>query len=361
MVYYCNCKIFQEEPMPDYFTTQEAHTPLPVSSYEIKKVWNPTWFQGSRERKQYFEGWYFKNVSKDGNHCWSFIPGVSLVGDNAHSFVQAINGRTGDTFYFSYPLDEFLFSKKGFNVKVGPNSFSLGGFELDINQGENRFRGKVKIQHPVFYPVKLSRPGIMGWYRYVPFMECYHGVVSLDHHLSGNLEINGESILWDGGRGYIEKDWGSSMPRSWIWMQSNHFEQEGTSFMLSVARIPWIGKTFTGFLGFFLHKGEIITFATYTGARILKLEYSDRETWIDIKAGRHILSIHGIQSERRKNKPGKGSLKAPVLGSMDRVIHESIDAELHVQLKDTDGKILFDGKGVNSGLEMIGDLELLKD
>jgi tocopherol cyclase len=347
--------------MSEFFTTQTAHSPLPFSSYEIKKIWNPTWFQGSREKKQYFEGWYFKNVTKDGNHCWSFIPGVSLVGKDAHSFVQAINGRTGETYYFNYPLNEFQFSKNGFNVKVGPNSFSLNGFELDINDGQNRFKGKVKIHHPVLYPVKLSRPGIMGWYRYVPFMECYHGVVSLDHQLSGNLDINGESIIWEGGRGYIEKDWGSSMPKSWIWMQTNHFEQESTSFMLSVARIPWIGKTFTGFLGFILYKGKIISFATYTGARILKLDYSDRETRIEIKAGSHIINIHGVQSDIKKGKPEKGSLKAPVLGSMDRVIHESIDAEINLQIRKSDGKIIFEGKGINSGLEMVGDLNLLKD
>ncbi|WP_243392439.1 MULTISPECIES: tocopherol cyclase family protein [unclassified Mesotoga] len=27
-----------------------------------------------------------------------------------------------------------------------------------------------------------------------------------------------------GGKGYIEKDWGRSLPDAWIWMQSNNFD-----------------------------------------------------------------------------------------------------------------------------------------
>lgn len=346
--------------MQKTYTLRSSLNPLPLSSYEFKKIWNPSWFQGSREKNNYFEGWYFKNASRDGKHCWSFIPGVSLVGDNAHSFVQAINGTTGETFYFTYKLEEFSFSNKGFSINVGPNTFSNHRFELDISKGENRFVGQVQIFDPVTFPTRFTRPGIMGWYRYMPFMECYHGVVSLDHELAGTLIINGREINLDEGRGYIEKDWGSSMPKAWIWMQTNHFDQQKTSFMLSVARIPWIGKTFTGFLGFFLHEGKIISFATYTGAKIVKLEYTERETQIEIKTPEYILKIHGIQSASDNQKHGKGSLKAPVLGNMDRVIHESIDAEILLEVSDTKGNPVFNGRGNHAGLEMVGDLQLLK-
>jgi tocopherol cyclase len=334
---------------------------LSSASYELKKIWNPSWFQGSREKKQYFEGWYFKNVSKEGDHCWSFIPGISLVGSDTHSFVQAINGTTGETWYFRYAAEDFQFSSSGFYITVGPNKFSRDGFELDIQKGENRFFGKVQNHGVSLFPATLSRPGIMGWYRYMPFMECYHGVVSLDHKLSGDLQINGKEISFEDGRGYIEKDWGSSMPKAWIWMQSNHFEQPGASFMLSVARIPWIGKTFTGFLGFFRYNGKTITFATYTGAKIRKMEYSDRETWIEIQSGKINLQVHGTQSELHGKRAGKGNLKAPVLGNMDRVIHESVDAEISVKLTAADGEILFHGKGTSAGLEMVGDMELLSN
>jgi tocopherol cyclase len=321
--------------------------------YEVSKIWKPERFQGSRSKKHYFEGWYFKNVSACGQHSWSFIPGVSLVGDNAHAFVQVINGSTGKTFYFKFNADDFFFSKDGFQIRIANNRFSNKGFSLDLDDGVNRFSGSAEFSEVTAYRAGLKRPGIMGWYRYVPFMECYHGVVSLDHQLHGAIRYNGEEIVFDDGRGYIEKDWGSSMPKAWIWMQCNHFDIKGTSFMMSVARIPWIGKTFTGFLGFFHYNGQTFTFATYTGAKINGLNCSSNSVSVTIETKEFVIVVFG------KNK-GTGALKAPVLGEMERVIHESINAEIKLRVSDHKGNLIFEGMGYNSGLELVGDLDLLK-
>ena len=332
----------------------------PAGIYELKKIFNPQWFQGNREDKKYFEGWYFKNVSADGNDSWSFIPGISINDGDSHAFVQAINGQTGETFYFRFQADEFAFSDDKFEVWVGKNYFSSEKFFLDLNDGTHSFNAEVFFEDITEFPVSISRPGIMGWYRYVPFMECYHGVVSLDHGLRGYIKHNDRQIDFTGGLGYIEKDWGSSMPKAWIWMQSNHFEETGTSFMLSVARIPWIGSTFTGFLGFFLHDNELINFATYTGAEISELSYTESEVNITIKGSKYLIHIHGVKAQLHDTKTEHGGLKAPVLGNMDRIIHESIDAEIHVTITDKEGNPVFSGTGRHSGLEFVGDLELLK-
>ena len=42
------------------------------------RIYKPEVFQGNLKRKKYFEGWYFKHVSKDLKNVWSFIPGISL-------------------------------------------------------------------------------------------------------------------------------------------------------------------------------------------------------------------------------------------------------------------------------------------
>jgi tocopherol cyclase len=335
--------------------------PLKSFVYNFRKLFHPSWFQGNLEREKYFEGWYFKNVNAGEDHVWSFIPGISLVRGNTHAFVQAINGQSGETLYFRFPAEDFMFSSDGFEVRIADNYFSEVRIVLRLGDGKNMFEGELHFHDRTTYPVKISRPGIMGWYRYVPFMECYHGVVSLDHGITGSLTHNHKQIVFDGGRGYIEKDWGSSMPRSWIWMQTNHFEQPGTSFMLSVARIPWIGKTFTGFLGFFLHKGKIISFATYTGAVINDLSFTESEVKLFIKAGKYNLEIEARKAQHENRKPGRGGLKAPVFGNMERTIHESIDATIQVRVLDRSGKELFAGTGRNSGFEMVDDLNLLKE
>ncbi|MFO7722076.1 MAG: tocopherol cyclase family protein [Bacteroidales bacterium] len=303
-------------------------------------------------KHRYFEGWYFKNVSAHGEHSWSFIPGISLTKEQSHAFVQAINGTTGKTFYFRFDISQCSFLRDRFQVRIGNNLFSDKGFSLDLDDGVNRFSGQLEFSEMTRHKATLRRPGIMGWYRYVPLMECYHGVVSLDHKLSGSLRCNDEDINFNNGRGYIEKDWGSSMPESWIWMQSNHFEKPGTSFMLSVARIPWIGKTFTGFLGYFHHLGKTITFATYTGAKIRIADYSTNSVNISIKSG-------SVQIEITGHNQSAAPLMAPVMGEMERVIHESINAVLNVRITNKAGEILFEGAGINGGMEMAGEMSLL--
>jgi len=322
------------------------------AAFALKKIWNPTWFQGNRQKKNYFEGWYFKSVSEDGGHSMAFIPGISVNGADSHSFVQAINGKTGQTWYFRFPLEAFNYSGKGFSVAIGPNFFSEKGFELELHNETGFFKGKLNFGETARFPVSLRRPGIMGWYRYVPFMECYHGVVSLDHPVDGSIESAEGIFTFNNGRGYIEKDWGTSMPEAWIWMQTNHFEQTGNSFMLSIAKIPWIGSSFTGFLGFFLHQGHLYPFATYTGAKVVKVDQSGDGLTIMIKSRKFSLEITAEKGE-------KGSLKAPVSGNMERVIHESIDASLQIKLFDARGKIIFAGAGTNAGLELAGETSIL--
>lgn len=324
-----------------------------MTFYNFRKIFNPDWFQGNGKKKNYFEGWYFKIVSADGKHTWAFIPGISYGKNQSHSFIQVINGMTGETWYFKYEPSAFNFSENSFDTRVSDSRFTSKGFRININNGANRFEGDFKFMDVARFPVTVSRPGIMGWYRYVPFMECYHGVVSLDHKLEGVMNINGEKIDFTGGKGYIEKDWGSSMPKAWIWMQTNHFDAEHTSFMLSIARIPWLGSAFTGFLGFMLHNGKLYPFATYTGAKLTSLKTEGG--WVEVKIQTKSFTIL-VKGQNNSS----GALKAPVAGEMDRVIHESIDAELMVTLLDRKGNTLYNGIGRNAGLELVGDMALLK-
>jgi len=91
-----------------------------------------------------------------------------------------------------------------------------------------------------------------------PIMECYHDIISLDHSLSGSLLSNDTEIVFNGGWGYIEKDWGKSFPEAYVWIQSNHFQKKETSLSASIAKIPWLNGFFRGYceplisVGFYL-------------------------------------------------------------------------------------------------------------
>jgi hypothetical protein len=183
-------------------------------------------------------------------------------------------------------------------------------------------------------------------------MECYHGIGSLDHGVDGWISVDGRRTDFSGGRGYLEKDWGRSFPRAWIWAQSNTFASPGTCVLFSLARIPWMGRTFPGFFSLLLEGGRIHRLATYTGARVASARLAGRQLDVRVEGRDRRLLLHAERSH-------EGVLLAPVEGAMDRRIGESIDARLEVRLEDLAGHTLFEGTGRSAGLEVVGDLSLV--
>ncbi len=159
----------------------------------------------------------------------------------------------------------------------------------------------------------------MGWYAFVPLMECYHGVLSLDHAIDGALSIDGQPVDFTGGRGYIEKDWGQAFPQAWLWAQTNHFGEPGTCLTASVATIPWVRAAFRGFIVGFLHAGRLYRFATYTGAHIQSLRLTDTHAVLRVADRRHRLEIEADRSEG-------GLLHAPYRTDMLQRVTESLTA-----------------------------------
>jgi hypothetical protein len=323
--------------------------------YRLQKIWNPAIYQGGGKKNNYFEGWYFKQVDVTRQHRYAFIPGVSLGRDGRkpHAFIQVLEGASHKSWYLHYPMEDFRFETSHFEVSIGPNRFCTDGIELDLQHEGETIRGKLRYVDPQSWPVKLTSPGVMGWFGLLPTMECYHGVVSLDHAIEGSLDVSGKNISFDGGRGYIEKDWGSSFPAAWIWMQSNHFDSLGTSLMVSVAKIPWRKHFFTGFIVGLLHKQTLYRFATYTNARIRKIEVDEREVHLSVENRSHRIDIRGLRTEG-------GELISPVLGDMAGRITESLDSSIHIQLSSLEnGQILINETGHCAGLEVAGNIEEL--
>ena len=166
--------------------------------------------------------------------------------------------------------------------------------------------------------------------------------------------MNGTHIDFTGGKGYSEKDWGKSFPEAHIWMQSNHFEDPEVSFMLSVGKIPWLGSSFTGFLGVLWRNGELLNMSTYTGARIKRLSKESDRVQIMIESKEYTLDVSVYKGQ-------SGELKSPKLGDMRGRITESIDSTVNVRLADNRlREIIYEDTGRNAGFEMNDDDDILQ-
>jgi hypothetical protein len=312
----------------------------------LYKVFHPEMFQGHLKRKNYFEGWFLKHCSADQGNVISIIPGIALNSDDSHAFIQIIDGISGETQYFSYPVEEFQWDRRNFNIQIGPNNFSLSGISLNIENKSIELSGRVDYTNPLKYPGTLLSPGIMGWYSYVPFMECYHGIVSANHIISGKLTFNSKGIDFSGGKGYIEKDWGKSFPEAWIWLQCNNFSTNNASLFISVAKIPWLGKFFMGFIAFLYLDGKYHQFSSYNRSRISGISFNGEVLHIELKH-----KSYSLKARVKKNSTGE--LKAPETGNMSRRIKESNDSVVDVTLSDSKNPALFQETGNRAGLEIV--------
>ena len=326
----------------------------------IERTLHPEGYHGRGRSAPFFEGWYFKFVDATEKHRYAVIPGISLGEreDGPHSFVQVLDGTTGQTIYRRYPTDAFHAAETRLDVRVGPNHFTAERVELDLTGTELPLRGTLALQGTQPWPVTVPAPGIMGPFAWIPRMECYHGVLSLDHTLSGELETPQGPVTFDGGRGYVEKDWGQSFPSGWVWMQSNHFGQPGairagTSLTASIAMIPWVGYSFPGFIVGLLWQGTLYRFATYTGARTCLLAVTGQTvTWV-IEDPLYRLEITGHRAE-------SGHLRGPSKEDMGRRVPETLSARIDVALiARRERRTLFSGTGLYAGMEIGGDIEPL--
>lgn len=307
---------------------------------------NPEIFQGEKyldANKNYFEGWYFKNTNKENGI--SFIPGININENERKSFIQVITNK--ESYYVNYSIEEFKFSDNPFCVKIGKNLFSKTNLHIDIDDRKQNLKinGDIKYTNSKNIKTNLFNPNIMGPFSYIPFMECNHAILGMKNKTYGKININGNKINFDDGIGYIEKDWGCSFPKNYIWCQANNFKNSKASFMLSIANIPFKAFNFRGVICDLIIDDDEYKFTTYNNSKIIKYNVNDKYLNITLKKGEYNINI--------KSKYDKGlNLKAPVKGKMDKYIFENINSKIDITLK-KDSQIIFEDTSYNCGLEIV--------
>jgi hypothetical protein len=326
----------------------------------LKKIIEPMLLQGNLNKKNYFEGWYFKLTSEDKKNAISFIPGISLFRGDEHCFVQYIlksrdlnNKESIITGYLRFPIDYFYYKEEVYSLEVGKNTFGKSGISISISAddagNDNKISIDGKIQFGTFSPINRSAlmPNIMGLFAYIPKMECYHGIVSMNHTLSGKININGTEIDFNNGKGYIEKDWGTSFPKKYIWMQCNNFTNYKTSLFASVAVIPFLGMSFLGYICNLSINDKEYRFATYNFSKLIVESASGESIILIFENKKAKLRIEASISD-------SANLIAPKMGKMEKIIKEEISGETRICLIDKVSGETFEDMGYLAGIENVG-------
>jgi len=317
----------------------------------FKKLLQPEYFQGNKKKNKYFEGWYYKLVNDEQDYTIAFIPGISINKKDPHAFIQVfISYQSNEqvnlkSIYNRFSIDEFSFSHDEFWVRIGGNYFSKNKIDIKLKNDQIDLFGVIEIKE--ITPIKKSilSPNIMGIFGYLNFMECYHGVISMSHRLSGKLKYNTQIISFNQAKGYLEKDWGKSFPKAYVWIQSNHFSLSKTSFMFSYADIPFLGFYFKGLISILHFNNKEYRFATYNSSKVKYEEIREGYVRYTLKRRKYLIEIEAYS----KTEIG---LASPRNGEMIEQIKEGLSVQVTIRLF-VKKKLIYEDVGQHAGIEIM--------
>lgn len=319
----------------------------------MKKLINPDLYHGKHKKKNFFEGWYFKIVDKNNENQFAFIPGIAkgIKAKHNHSFIQVLNSKNRNYTYYKYNEKCFRYNNDNFKINIDKSLFALDRLKLDISCNNKSLKGSLKFNNTIKWPDSNINPGSMGFYNYLWFMKCYAQVCVLDGDIEGILCVNGELIDFTGGTVYIEKNWGNSFPKSWVWIQSNSFSDNRASVTCSLATIPFPIKDFRGFL-----IGVTIDdyFYSFTTINRSKLNLKQCGTDVEITVYNKNLKL---TLKTFSYKDIYMLCKGPLNGKMIPLVNETLCGKVLMVLEDTKtNSIIYKGIGDSAGIEYGGEL-----
>lgn len=297
----------------------------------------------SQGKETFFEGWYLRQTFEDSSLNFSVIFGIHKEREKREAFIQLIHYTLG-SFYFAYPYESFSYQKNPLYIQIEENYFSEK--ELVLNIQKEKIQIHINFMFSSWKDIKRTwyAPTIMGPFSYLKKLECYHEIVSLSHNVKGRYQINDLKYLDIQGRGYIEKDFGTSFPKSYLWCQCHTFENKNTNLFLSIATVP-IGKlNIKGHIAILDFNQEEIRFATYLAS---KAKYQVQE---DLIIAELTSSKYRLQVTLQPNHAYE--LIAPKNSAMNHKMKESIETNIKIALFQ-DGKLIYQDNALGAAMELV--------
>lgn len=312
------------------------------------------WSTRGRSRP-FFEGWFYKAVDAARLQSVAVIPGFfrGLRPEEDYAFVQVYDGATGRVVHQRYEAKCFSVTRETGVVIIGANRFSPQ--QLTLEMPAAGVFGSIMLRDLTPWPPGRFGTRVMGWFAWIPGLQCYHEVVSLGHRVDGTLSIAGNERDLTGGRGYLEKNWGRSFPGAWVWLQCNHFERPDVSLLLAVARVPLLGGAIRGVTAGHLDGRSFYRLGTYDGARLvggsggagrLALEVANRSLTLEVAVS---ATSSGPVRERVLVPTAEG-----LMPGVTEVLNATVDCTLRRR-----GTVLFRGTGVCASLDVVRPDRLL--
>lgn len=278
----------------------------------------PAGLRGEFGKNRYFEGWFQKVFSKQ--HNASFIVIYGYATDNApekFGFIQVYIPNDGPHILY-FRKDEISCDNANHSIRMGENLLTTESLRISTDDISLNLNMKNNLPIPTF---KNS----MGYAYYVPTLPCYHSVMNESHYVTGEIQSASQHFQLEHDLGYMEKNWGTSFPKRYCWLQAVNPLDPQTSLLFSQAKIEWIGKTFTRHVGHLRLDGKKIDLRELRKCTIITKVLDESNHRIQISGRNIMMEIHISFQD-------KVIFKGPAEGNMSRDIIHHTDALIDVKL-----------------------------
>jgi len=284
----------------------------------------------NKKNSNYFEGWYFR-FTDESEINYAVIFAITKCIEDPHCFVQIFNQYDESCKYIKYPVNKFHYDSETDTVHINNNLLSDNILVIDE---------EIKINLSISNHLYLSEnkdKSAMSYLKNFP-LECFQEVIFLDSAFTGTIKNGVEKQI--SGKSYMEKTYGYSFPKKWIWIQSSYGEK--STFTFSTGAVPFKFLTITGFFLILKTSSMSYRFSTTNNSKI-KI-YNGNSFMIMITRGKYKVII-----ETKINNSTK--LIGPISnGLMNLTVMESLDSECSIKMFNN-GVLIFEDKYKNVGVE----------
>jgi len=301
----------------------------------------PTQLKGKFKKRNFFEGWFHKIYS--AKHQTSFVIIYGYTTGNYYDkfgFIQfLIPNKNVEIYYFS--KNEISYNPKNHSVQMGSNILSLK--EIKINLKDIYMDLNISDNLPI-----SSFKNSMGYAYFIPTLPCYHSILNKSHLISGEINLFNNKYLLDNDLGYMEKNWGTSFPEKYFWIQAVEPNNPNVSLLFSQAEIKWMGKSFIKHVGHLRLNGEELDLRTLTLFNVSYDNTNPENITITIKSKQ-------IKLEMSFSVAKKYMFKGPLKGKLSRDILHHSDSQIDLKIYQNAEIKMYKLIG---NFEMIGGLKL---
>lgn len=277
-----------------------------------------------RRNPSYFIGWYQKFSTDEGYICAIISGFIKEKNKSPKGFVQFLDNLNQTSTYSIYNFNECAIDVQKQEIKIGNHTISQKRTQIQTKELKVDFQFTTGHSPHLFKGIGKN---ILGPLHYVPFVECKHAIISTESTFKGTI-TNGLHINNIEGKCYKEKDWGQSFPEEYIWIHSNSFENPFISFQFAYAKPKWLLFRPTTYIGFIKLENKTITLNGIGKSNIQFKCMNNRKIELTLQKKEAIINIQltsGLATQ----------LKAPNEGEMKKIINQSLDSKLKIEVINT--------------------------